>query len=87
MQDENQSHSKAGEREGGEPPSTLWGDVIGEVTGNAGTRAKVTSRSADRDSRPTEWGRGGFDSVDPGNPLGVFMGAHGKASVGSKDSI
>lgn len=84
MPDENQSHSKAGERKGGEPPSTLWGDVVGEVTGNAGTRAKVTSRSADKVHRV---GEGRLDSVDPGNPLGVFMGAHGKASMGSKDSI
>lgn len=31
------------------------GDVAGKVTGNAGTKNKVTSRIVDLKSRPMEW--------------------------------
>lgn len=60
------------------------GDVVGKVTGNAGTKNKVSSRSMALNSRTTEWG---FDSVDPENSPGVFMGARGETSIGSKDCI
>lgn len=86
MQDENQCSSKGGEKRGRKILFGFVGDVVGKVTGNAGTKSKVSSRSVDLNSRPTELG---FDSVDPENSPGVFMGAgsRGETSMGSKDCI
>lgn len=42
-------------RRGRKDSSGFVGDVAGKVTGNEGTKNKVTSRSVDLKSRPTEW--------------------------------